>query len=96
MAVKKWVFWHVKKPLEPFFGPDDYVGWGTVQQEMDAHRRVIDDWHSVHKQLSFWDRIRHFFCDGGCFVTIKDHAANTTTACEILYSSADKESLSRE
>lgn len=80
----KYVWWHSKRPLEPFFGPDDYVGWGTVQQEMDAHARIIKEWHTIQKQLSLWDRIRHFFCSGGCFVTIKDHPSHSTNPCKIL------------
>lgn len=70
---KQWIFWHSKRPLEPFFGPDDYTGWGTVQEEMDAHSRIIHEWHAIHKQLSLWDRVKHFFSSEGCFVKVRDH-----------------------
>lgn len=61
-------YWHPKRPPEPFYGPDDYVGWGTVEAEQAAHDQLISRWRAVHKYLTWRDRVRHFFSARGCYV----------------------------
>lgn len=63
--------WHDKHPPEPFYGPDDYVGWGTVEEEQEEHNLRIEQWMKTHRSMVFKERIAHFFSVGGCFVKVK-------------------------
>lgn len=64
--------WHNKHPPEPFYGPEDYNGWGTVEEEQEAHELSIERWMQIHKSMTFGERLVHLFSDGGCFVKVKE------------------------
>ncbi|USN15166.1 hypothetical protein KIKIMORA_00190 [Brevundimonas phage vB_BpoS-Kikimora] len=61
-------YWHPKRPPYPFYGPEDYLGWGTAEEEAAEHDQMIARWRRVHAGLSLRDRIRHFFSHSGCYV----------------------------
>lgn len=64
--------WHNKHQPEPFYGPDDYSGWGSVEEEQEAHNQFVERWIWVHKNMTFKERVVHFFSRNGCFVEMKD------------------------